>query len=92
MDNTIKKNEERYMLALSELRQREEKIHAGGGQKAIDKQHQRNKLTARERIRHLIDQDSRFIEIGIFAGVGMYAEHGGCPAGGAVAGIGVVSG
>jgi acetyl-CoA carboxylase carboxyltransferase component len=92
MDNTIKKNEERYMLALSELRQREEKIHAGGGQKAIDKQHQRQKLTARERIRYLIDQDSRFIEIGIFAGDGMYAEHGGCPAGGAVAGIGVVSG
>ena len=92
MDNTIKKNEERYMLALSELRQREEKIHAGGGQKAIDKQHQRQKLTARERIRYLIDQDSRFIEIGIFAGEGMSAEHGGCPAGGAVAGIGVVSG
>lgn len=92
MDNTIKKNEERFMLALGELRQREEKIIAGGGPKVIEKQHQRNKLTARERIQYLTDKDSRFIEIGIFAGDGMYAEHGGCPAGGVVAGIGHVSG
>ena len=92
MDNTIKKNEERFMRALGELRQREEKIIAGGGPKVIEKQHQRNKLTARERIQYLTDKDSRFIEIGIFAGDGMYPEHGGCPAGGVVAGIGHVSG
>jgi len=69
-----------------------QKIYEGGGKKAIAKQKERNKLTARERIDYLIDQDSAFIEIGAFAGFEMYEEEGGCPAGGTVAGIGYVSG
>jgi 3-methylcrotonyl-CoA carboxylase beta subunit len=67
-------------------------IHLGGGKKAIAKQKEKNKLTARERISYLVDKDSSFIEIGAFAGYGMYAEHGGCPAGGTVAGLGYVRG
>ncbi|MER3470681.1 MAG: methylcrotonoyl-CoA carboxylase [Chitinophagaceae bacterium] len=69
-----------------------EKIYEGGGKKAIAKQKEKNKLTARERIDHLIDKDTPFIEIGAFAGYEMYEEQGGCPAGGTVAGVGYVSG
>ncbi|GAB4092160.1 acyl-CoA carboxylase subunit beta [Flaviaesturariibacter terrae] len=69
-----------------------ETIHLGGGAKAIAKQKEKNKLTARERIDYLTDKGAPFVEIGAFAGYGMYAEHGGCPAGGTVAGIGYVSG
>lgn len=71
---------------------KKEKIYLGGGQKSIDKQHERNKLTARERIAYLCDEDKPFIEIGTLAGYEMYEEYGGCPAGGTVAGIGYVSG
>jgi acetyl-CoA carboxylase carboxyltransferase component len=68
-----------------------QKIYEGGGKKAAAKQKEKNKLTARERINYLIDKNSSFIEIGAFAGFGMYDEQGGCPAGGTVAGIGYVS-
>ena len=69
-----------------------QKIYEGGGKKAIAKQKERNKLTARERIDYLIDKNSAFIEIGAFAGFEMYQEDGGCPAGGTVGGVGYVSG
>jgi len=69
-----------------------EKIFEGGGKKAIAKQKEKNKLTARERINYLIDKNSEFVEIGAFAGFEMYQEQGGCPAGGTVGGIGYVSG
>lgn len=69
-----------------------QKIYEGGGKKAIAKQKERNKLTARERINYLIDRNSTFIEIGAFAGFEMYQEEGGCPAGGTVGGVGYVSG
>ena len=79
-------------LALSQLRMRFQKIAVGGGMKAADKQHEKNKMTARERIAYLLDKDSGFYEIGAFAGYEMYEEYGGCPAAGTVAGIGYVSG
>ncbi len=69
-----------------------EKIYEGGGKKAIAKQKEKNKLTARERIDYLIDRDTTFIEFGAFAGYEMYEEQGGCPAGGTIAGLGYVSG
>jgi 3-methylcrotonyl-CoA carboxylase beta subunit len=74
------------------LRKQLATIHLGGGQKAIDKQHEKNKLTARERISYLVDDMAQFIEIGSFAGYEQYEQYGGCPAGGTVAGIGYVSG
>jgi acetyl-CoA carboxylase carboxyltransferase component len=76
----------------SDRQQKFDKIKLGGGKKSIDKQHERNKLVARERIEYLIDKDSTFIEIGAFAGYEMYEEQGGCPAAGTVAGVGYVSG
>ncbi len=76
---------------LKERREKLEKIYEGGGAKAIGRQKEKGKKTARERIDYLIDKGSVFVEIGAFAGYEMYEEHGGCPAGGTVAGIGYVS-
>ena len=56
------------------------------------KQNNKRKLTARERIDHLIDKNSNFLEIGAFAGYEMYKEYGGCPAGGVITGIGYIKG
>lgn len=71
---------------------KEEKIKKGGGDKRIQKQHDKGKLTARERVETLIDEGSRFYEMGLWAGNDMYAEQGGCPAGGVVTGMGEVAG
>jgi acetyl-CoA carboxylase carboxyltransferase component len=92
MDITFNKNEDAMKMAYNQVRQKLEIIHQGGGKKAIQKQKDRNKLTARERIDYLCDKASSFIEIGAFAGYEMYAQEGGCPAGGTVSGIGYVSG
>ena len=86
------KNEDANKLAWSEIRKLQSKIEEGGGKKAIQKQKDRHKMTARERINYLVDKDSYFLEIGVFAGFGMYEEYGGCPAGGTVAGLGYVGG
>jgi acetyl-CoA carboxylase carboxyltransferase component len=86
------RNEDWMKMAVSQARQHFEKIKMGGGKKAADKQKERNKLTARERIAYLCDTDKPFIEIGSFAGFDMYEEYGGCPCGGTVAGLGYVSG
>ncbi len=86
------RNEDWMKLLWSDRKQKFEKVKLGGGKKSIDKQHEKNKLTARERIEYLIDKDSTFIEIGAFAGYEMYAEQGGCPAAGTVSGVGYISG
>lgn len=86
------KNDDALRLAVSGWRSRLDKIIAGAGKAAADKQHEKNKLTARERILYLVDDGSSFVEIGAFAGYEMYEEQGGCPAGGTVAGLGYVSG
>jgi len=91
MNIEFNKNEDAMRQSLSQMRTRLDTIALGGGKKAIEKQREKNKLTARERIRYLLDKDSPFTEIGAFAGDGMYEEEGGCPAGGTVAGIGYVS-
>jgi 3-methylcrotonyl-CoA carboxylase beta subunit len=92
MDIQFNKNEDVMKMSLSEMKKRLQKIYEGGGKKSIEKQKERNKLTARERIEYLRDNEAPFIEIGAFAGYEMYEEQGGCPAGGTVAGIGYVSG
>ncbi len=77
---------------LKQLAENLQQIYAGGGAKAIAKQRERNKLTARERVVLLLDKDAPSMEIGAFAGWDMYAEEGGCPAGGTVGVVGYVSG
>lgn len=88
----INRNEDAMRMAVSTLKQRLAVIEQGGGKKNMEKVRQKGKLTPRERIAYLIDKDTPFTEIGAFAAYEMYAEHGGCPAAGTVAGIGYVSG
>ncbi len=92
MNPDFKRNDETLTNLLRERNSKLEKIFPGGGKKSIDKQHEKNKLTPRERIDYLVDRDKPFIELGAFAGYEMYEEQGGCPAGGTVAGMGYVSG
>lgn len=92
MDIEFNKNEDHLKLLVSEVRSKLQKIHKGGGDKKIAKQHAQGKLTARERIAYLLDAKKPQIEIGAFAGYGMYAEHGGCPGGGVVVVLGYVKG
>jgi acetyl-CoA carboxylase carboxyltransferase component len=86
------KNEDAMRLKISQLERELEKVYLGGGQKKIDQLHEKGKLSARERIDLLLDKGAERVEIAAFAGRGMYAEHGGCPAGGVVIVIGYVSG
>lgn len=79
-------------MALSQWKNRKNKIEEGGGKKALEKAKAKNKLAPRDRIQYLIDPNSEFIEIGTFAGYDMYQDQGGCPAGGTVAGVGYISG
>ena len=86
------KNEDYNKLAWGKYHKLAQTIHLGGGKKSLDKQHAKGKLTARERIDYLKDDQADFLEIGTFAGYEMYKEHGGCPAAGVVGGITTVSG
>lgn len=92
MDIEFNSNEDFNKLALSELRKCLKKVKEGGGAKNLEKLHAQGKLSARERIDYLLDKNTPSIEIGAFAGDGMYAEHGGCPSAGVVVVIGYVSG
>ena len=92
MDLSFNKNEDHNKLLRSDLRNRLAKVKLGGGEKRIEKQHAKGKMTARERIDFLLDPKKPRIEIGAFVADGMYQEHGGCPSGGVVVKIGYVKG
>ena len=74
------------------LRHDEAEIALGNGPKAIERQHAKGRLTARERIERLIDPETPFVEIGIWAGWRMYDSWGGAPAAGVICGMGTVAG
>lgn len=65
-------------------------IFQGGGIKKLEKERAAGKMTARERVSYLLDTDTQFLEVGTFAGFGMYKEEGGCAAGGVIVVIGYV--
>lgn len=92
MDINFNKNEDFNRLQLSDLKKRFAIVKLGGGEKSIEKHHAKGKMTARERIKYLLDENKPAIEIGAFAGEGMYPEHGGCPSGGVVVKIGYIRG
>ncbi len=92
MDIEFNKNEDQNKQLIYQLQKRLIQARLGGGEKKIAKQHEKGKLTARERIDYLIDAQSDFLEIGTLAADGMYEEEGGCPSAGVVTGIGYVSG
>ena len=84
-------NDDQMRLKIRAMERALDKIYLGGGKKRIEKLHKAGKLSARERINLLLDANSESIEIGAFAGDGMYEEYGGCPSGGVVVVIGYVS-
>ena len=86
------KNSQRLVELLTTIKNEEEKIREGGGAKAIESQHKKSRLTARERIAKLIDPGTHFFELGIYAAHEMYEEWGGAPAAGTVTGLARVSG
>ena len=92
MNLEFNKNEDQLKQLCFQLKSKAQKTMLGGGEKKIEDQHQKGKLTARERIDYLIDKNSPFLEIGLFVGDGMYKEQGGCPSGGVVTGMGYVKG
>lgn len=92
MDLTYNKNEDALKLLLSEVKRREAILAKGGGSVKLQKQRDQGKLTARERVEALVDADKSCLELGIFAGDGMYEEYGGCPAGGVVLVLAYVKG
>ena len=77
---------------IGELKDQSDTIELGGGQKSIDRQHKKGRLTARERIAELLDDGSHFLEVGRWAGFGMYTEWGGTVSGSVICGMGKVSG
>jgi 3-methylcrotonyl-CoA carboxylase beta subunit len=74
------------------LRQQEDTLRQGGGAKAIEAQHGKKRLTARERLDLLLDPGEEFLELGLFAAYGMYEEWGGAPSAGVVTGLGRIAG
>lgn len=90
-DLEFNKNEDQFKQLVYQLQNKAKKVKLGGGEKKIDEQHQKGKLTARERISYLIDKQTEFVEIGLFVGEDMYKEQGGCPSGGVVTGLGYVA-
>jgi acetyl-CoA carboxylase carboxyltransferase component len=92
MDLNFNKNEDYNKLLVTDLNKRLSQVKLGGGKPKIEKEHTKGKLTARERIEYLFDSKSKSIEVGAFAGDGMYASHGGCPSGGVVVKIGYIKG
>jgi 3-methylcrotonyl-CoA carboxylase beta subunit len=88
----FKKNTRRMVDLLTEIKNEENKIREGGGKKAIESQHRKGRLTARERIARLVDSEPEFFELGIYAAHQMYEEWGGAPAGGVITGLGRVKG
>jgi len=88
----FKKNARRVIELLTEIKNQEEQICQGGGEKAMDAQHKKGRLTARERITKLIDAGTHFFELGTFAAFEMYEEWGGAPSAGTVTGLARVCG
>jgi len=77
----LNKNEDQFKQLCFQLKHKLKQVQLGGGESKIAKQHEKGKLTARERIDFLKDDDAELIE-----------EYGGCPSGGVVVVITQVSG
>lgn len=91
-DESFNIREDKHKNLLRKINAIGDKLKLGGGKKAIEKLHEKNKLHCRERVNLLIDEGSFFMELGLFAGYGMYEEYGGAPSSGTIFGIGKVCG
>jgi len=88
----FERNTRRMVDLLTEIKNEEEQIRQGGGKTAIESQHKKGRLTARERIARLVDSNTPFFELGIYAAYEMYGEWGGAPAAGTLTGLARVAG
>ena len=88
----MKANRAALLELMAALRAEEDTIRQGGGAKAATAQHAKRRLTARERLKLLLDEGTGLLELGLWAAHGMYAEYGGAPSAGVVTGLGRVSG
>lgn len=88
---TLKAQKLAYEELLDQHARNVARIHQGGGPAAMEKQHRKGKLSARERVAALVDPDS-FFELGVLAGEGLYPKYGAVPAAGTVMGIGRIAG
>ncbi len=77
---------------VAELEAQQEQFRQGGGPAAVERQHAKGRLTARERIKQLIDTDGDWLELGLWAGWEMYPQWGGAPAAGVVCGVAPIAG
>jgi 3-methylcrotonyl-CoA carboxylase beta subunit len=87
-----KKNAAAMSALTAKIAEESKIIQQGGGTKAIESQHGKGRLTARERLALLLDPDTSFFELSLFAAHGMYEEWGGAPAAGTLTGLGRVAG
>jgi len=88
----LRNNAAKMAALLGQIGEQETELRQGGGAKAIEAQHGKQRLTARERIELLLDPETRLFELGLFAAFGMYEEWGGAPSAGVVTGLGRVAG
>jgi acetyl-CoA carboxylase carboxyltransferase component len=88
----FEKNTRRMIDLLTQIKNEEEEIRQGGGAKAVESQHKKGRLTARERLAKLIDPGSQFFELGVYAAYEMYEEWGGAPSAGTITGLARVCG
>ena len=91
-DAGFEANRDHWRTVLDRLRAEEGRISEGGGAKAAERQKSQGKMLARERLGVLLDRGTPFLELGLWAGWGMYEEWGGAPGAGCVTGVGTVSG
>ena len=92
IDLALEKNKDQNKILVSELHQKITQIKLGGGKAKLEKIRLKGKMTARERVDFLLDENCENIEIGTLAGYNMYQEEGGCPSGGVVVVMGYVGG
>jgi len=86
----LQKNNGLWNNEIKRLEDQRSEIYVGGGRKSIERQHKKNRLTARERIHLLIDKNTNFSELGTFTAFEMYEEWGGAPGAGTVCGLGYI--
>ena len=91
-DLSTERNADQIKLLAAESRRRWNEVSLGGGKKRLEKLAEQGKLSARERVKRLLDPGTPQVEIGAFAADGMYAEHGGCPSAGVVVVLGRIAG
>ncbi len=88
----FERNQKAMAELVTQVRNEEEIIRQGGGEKAVESQRKKGRMTARDRVASLIDPGTEFFELGSFTAWGMYEEWGGAPSAGVVTGLGRVQG